>query len=100
MPSYTSTALTTVLVVVGGAEVTRLARQKQNADHPAWKQWEIPSAMSPVLGGFALGLFLFAFGIASERLATLFCLLVVIGSLMINGTALFNMFNILAPAKK
>jgi hypothetical protein len=46
--------------------------------------------MSPVLGGFALGLFLFAAGIAHERLATMLCLLIVISSLLINGHALFS----------
>lgn len=96
MSSYTLTAVATVAVAVAGAEVSRLAHKKQNADHPTWKQWDTGSAMHPVLGGFALGLFLFAAGIASERLATMFCLLIVVASLLVNGQALFT---VLTPKK-
>ena len=98
MPSYTATVIGTVLVVVGGAEVTRLANQKWNAERTdkqkALRQLKpVGSVMSPVLGGFALGLFLFAAGIASERLASMLCLLFVVGSLLINGQNLFALLN-------
>lgn len=98
MPSYTSTVMGTVVVVVGGAEVTRLANQKWNAERTprqiALKQKRpVGSVMSPVLGGFALGLFLFAAGIAHERLASMLCLLIVIGSLLINGRNLFALLD-------
>lgn len=91
MPSYTSTVLGTVVVAVGGAEVTRLADLKWNSDHKnPVQQRRVGSAMSPVLGGFALGLFLFAAGIASEHLASMLCLLIVVASLLINGKNLFT----------
>jgi|SRR5881392_1303166 len=96
MPDYTATALTTVVVVVAGAEVTRLANQKFNTDHPGLApaaQRKTGSVMGPVFGGFVLGLFLFAAGIASEYLASLLCLLLIISSLLINGGNLFTALN-------
>lgn len=97
MPSYTTTVMGTVLVAVGGTQATRLANQKWNADHPkAMLKKSVSPAMSPVLGGFALGLFLFAAGIANERLATLFCLLIVVASLLVNGHNLFSLLNSIA----
>lgn len=99
MSSYTLTAVATVAVVVAGAEVSRLDHQRQNKDHPAWKQWDIKPAIHPVIGGFTLGLFLFAAGMASEHLATLLCLLIVVSSLLINGPALFALLNP-SPAPK
>lgn len=95
MSSYTLTAVATVAVAVAGAEVSRLAAIKHNADHPRDVR-PVIGTMSPVLGGFALGLFLFAAGIASERLATMFCLLIVVASLLVNGQALFS---VLTPSK-
>jgi len=84
MPNYTSTAVLTVGVAVAGAEVTRLAKAKAGDKNPG-------SVMGPVLGGFTLGLFLFAAGIASEYLATLLCLLIIISSLLLNGQNLFTL---------
>jgi hypothetical protein len=89
MPNYTLTAVTAVTVVVAGAEVSRLAAIKAGKPNNT-------TVMGPVLGGFTLGLFLFAAGIANEYLASLFCLLLIIGSLLVNGTALFT---VLTPAK-
>lgn len=96
MPDFTATVLTTVVVVVAGAEVTRLANKKYNAEHPGAPKRKESTVMAPVIGGFALGLFLFAAGIASEYLASLLCLLLIISSLLINGG---NLFTALNPAK-
>lgn len=84
MPNYTMTAVTTVAVVVGTAEATRLAKQKAGDKNPG-------TVMGPVLGGFTLGLFLFAAGIASEHLATLLCVLLIISALLLNGQNLFSL---------
>lgn len=95
MPNYTSTVLGTVVVVVGGAQVTRLANQKYNASAPRAARKPVADPMSPVLAGFALGLFLFAAGIASERLASMLCLLIVVTSLLVNGRNLFSLLSAL-----
>jgi len=81
---YTTLAFTTVVVAVGGAEAARLAHR--DASGAAAPQ---PFSMSPVIGGFVLGLFLFAAGIASEYIATLFCYLIIISSLLVNGLSVF-----------
>lgn len=96
MPDFTATVLTTVVVVVAGAEVTRLANKKYNTEHPGAPKRTESTVMAPVIGGFALGLFLFAACIASEYLASLLCLLLIISSLLINGG---NLFTALNPAK-
>lgn len=84
MPNYTTTAVLTVAVAVGGAEATRLAKARDGADNPG-------TVMGPVLGGFTLGLFLFAAGMASEYLATLLCILIALSSLLLNGQNLFTL---------
>lgn len=84
MPNYTATAVLTVAVAVGGAEVSRLAKIKAGDKNPG-------TVMGPVLGGFTLGLFLFAAGIASEYLATLLCLLIIISALLLNGMQVFSL---------
>ena len=89
MSNYTATAVTAVVVTVAGAEVARLAALKAGTAPKA-------TVMGPVLGGFTLGLFLFAAGIANEYVASLFCLLLIIGSLLVNGG---NLFTVLTPAK-
>jgi len=96
MPDFTATVITTVVVVVAGAEVTRLANTKYNAENPKQPAKKVSTVMAPVIGGFALGLFLFAAGIASEYLASLLCLLLILSSLLINGQDLFTALN---PAK-
>jgi uncharacterized membrane protein YdcZ (DUF606 family) len=90
------TAVATVALAVGSTEAARLVHQKQNHDHPGWKQWKISSPMHPVIAGFSLGLFLFAAGIANERLATLLCLLIVVSALLVNGIPLVT---VLTPKK-
>lgn len=47
--------------------------------------------MKPVLGGFVLGIFLFAFGMANENLATRFCVLVAVAAVLVNGKSLFGL---------
>lgn len=84
MSDYTSTAVLTVVVAVAGAEMSRMAAAKAGKKVPS-------TVMGPVLGGFTLGLFLFAAGIASEHLATLLCLLIILTSLLVNGATIFSL---------
>ena len=78
MIPYTPLAMTTVLVAVGGAEATRLSKKE-------------PLGMSPVIGGFALGIFLFALGMITEDLASKLCLLIIVAALLKNGKALVSL---------
>lgn len=75
--NYTSLAFTTCVVAVGSAEAKLLAEKK-------------PLAMKPVLGGFMLGIFLFAIGMASESVATKMCILIIVTALLLNGIQLFS----------
>lgn len=74
---YSTTAVLTVLVVVGSTEATALIKGK-------------PPTLKPVVSGFLLGLFLFTFGLLSEPLATKVCYLVVATSLLVNGIPLIQ----------
>jgi hypothetical protein len=74
---YTTTAVLTVLVVVGGTEATAVISGK-------------PPTFKPVVSGFLLGLFLFTFGLLSESLATKICYLIVAASLLVNGIPLIQ----------
>ena len=74
--SYTTLAVTTSVVAVVSAEAKHLADKK-------------PLEMKPVIGGFILGVFLFAFGMVNENVATKFCYLVIITALLLNGSKLF-----------
>lgn len=85
MPDFTSTAMVTVVVAVGSAEAARVAKKE-------------PMNMSPVIGGFLLGVFLFAFGMISESVATKFCVLIIVASLLVNGLPFFQMLGT-KPAK-
>jgi hypothetical protein len=80
MPNYTSTAMLTVLVAVGSGEAARIATKK-------------PMVMTPVIGGFALGIFLFAFGMVSQPLAVKFCILIIVASLLKNGVAITSLMH-------
>jgi hypothetical protein len=75
---YTTLAVATVITAVGGAEAKRITDKQ-------------PLTVSPVLGGFTLGIFLFAFGMVNETLATKFSVLIIIASLLINGKPLFTL---------
>jgi hypothetical protein len=80
MPNYSAVVVTTVLVAVGGAEAKRITHKE-------------PLGMSPVLGGFLLGIFLFAFGIANAGLAAKFCLLIIVSSTLVNGLSVFSLLS-------
>lgn len=92
MSNFPLKALATVAVVVAGAELSRTSNADWNKKNPA-KPPKNVSVMAPVFGGFMLGLFLFAAGMASEYLASLLCLLLVIGSLLMNGRIMFTVLN-------
>lgn len=96
MPSYPLTALATVAVVVAGAEVSRTANADWNKKNPRSAP-KNTAAMPPVIGGFTLGVFLFAAGMANEQIASLVCLLIVVGSLLRNGPQLLA---VLTPLTK
>ena len=74
---YTTTAVLTVLVVVGGTEASAVIKGKA-------------PTLKPVASGFLLGLFLFTFGLLSESLATNVCYLIVAASLLVNGIPLIQ----------
>lgn len=76
MSNFTGLAMVTCVITVGATEAALIKKHKT------------PS-IRPVIGGFVLGLFLFAFGIMNEELATLFCYLIIVGALLINGASLF-----------
>lgn len=93
MSSYTSLAFTTVVITVGATQLKRLSDERKGVKN-------LTPLMTPVFGGFVLGLFLFAFGMVSERLAKLFCILIIVGALTWNGTAALEMFQALTPKTK
>ena len=74
---YTTTAVLTVLVVVGGTEAKGLIKGQA-------------PTLKPIVSGFLLGLFLFTFGLLSESLATKVCYLIVAASLLVNGLPLIQ----------
>lgn len=74
---YTTTAVLTVLVVVGGTEASAAVKGK-------------PLTLKPVVSGFLLGLFLFTIGLLSEDLATKICYLIIAASLLVNGLPLIQ----------
>lgn len=76
MSDLTSLAMVTAVVTTGATEAALI------------KKGSGPT-MRPVIGGFLLGLFLFAAGMINPRIATLFCYLIIIGALLINGASLF-----------
>lgn len=90
MSDFTGMAFTTVIVAVGSTEARRIVDVNWNNANPKAVQRKTSSAMSPVIGGFILGVFLFAFGMVNEHLATLFCVLLIVSALLINGLSLFT----------
>lgn len=72
MSSFTGLALTTAVVAAGSTEARYLAEKK-------------PLSMKPVIGGFVLGVFLFALGMASESVTRKFCYFIIITALLVNG---------------
>lgn len=92
MSDFTGMAFTTVAIAVGSTEAKRVADMKWNTDNPHAKPRDLVPVMTPVLGGFVLGIFLFAFGMVNEYLANLFCILIIVGSLLTNGVAMFSLY--------
>jgi uncharacterized membrane protein YdcZ (DUF606 family) len=68
-------AILTVLVTVGSTEANRIVNGKKTES-------------SPVIGGFILGIFLFAFMMVNPKLGSRFCYLIIISALLINGGGL------------
>jgi hypothetical protein len=93
LSDFTGMAFTTVAVVVGTTELRRVADQKWNTANPKAVQRKLLPVMSPVIGGFVLGVFLFALGMVNEYLANLFCILLIVSALLINGISVFSLFN-------
>lgn len=73
-------AILTVLVTVGSTEANRVLNGK-------------PMDSSPVIGGFILGIFLFAFMMMHPQLGTKFCYLIIVSALLINGSGLMKALN-------
>jgi uncharacterized membrane protein YdcZ (DUF606 family) len=69
-----------VLVAVGSNEAAKVA--KGNG-----------FAITPVLGGFLLGAFLFVIEDVNPKLGNAFAVLVLVSSLLVNGQALFTAIN-------
>lgn len=69
----TSLSMTTVFIVVGTTEASRLASKKG-------------LSIKPVIGGFLLGIFLFAFGMMNADLTAKFCYLIILSALLVNGS--------------
>lgn len=75
--NYTNLAMTTAVIVAVSAEAKDLATNKKLSG-------------KPVIASFALGIFLFIFGMASESVATKFCYLVIVTAVLANGGPLFK----------
>ena len=67
---------TTVLVTVGTTEFKKLVTNKG-------------FAMSPILSGFILGIFLFMASAVNTKFAATLCALIMITAVLINGIAVF-----------
>lgn len=72
---FTSLVIITVVVTVGGSEAKRVTTGES-------------VELTPVLGGFLLGMILFLVGIGSEEITTDICYLIIVSSLIINGAAI------------
>lgn len=77
---YTTLVFLTCLTAVGSTEINKAVK------HQTTPQQTYP----PIIAGFALGVFLFIFGMANEGLGARFCILIIAGSLLINGIPLFT----------
>lgn len=66
--------IVTVFVAVGGAEAKRVTTGQ-------------PVKLSPVVAGFLLGMLLFIGGLLSDELTEDFCYLIIVSSLIVNGTS-------------
>lgn len=66
----------TVLTVVGINEADRVANHQ-------------PPVMKPIIAGFILGIGLYSIEGMDEQLGKLFCILLIVGSLLVKGATLF-----------
>lgn len=73
--NLTTLIVVTVLVTVGGAEAKRVTNQQ-------------PVTMSPAVAGFLLGMILFIVGLFSDEITEDFCYLIIVSSLIVNGTSI------------
>jgi len=71
------TVPTTALFVAGMAEADLILNKK-------------PPIVKPIIGAFLLGIGLYGVQELNPRLASLFCVLLVINSLMFHGLSVFN----------
>lgn len=76
--SFTGLVFITSATAVAGAEAKNIVKGE-------------PLEMKPVIGGFTLGVFLFAAGIVNEKIAAYLCYLIIVSSLVINGLPLFKL---------
>lgn len=75
-----SLVATTVIVAVGSNEANKLVRGQG-------------IEIQPVIGGFILGLFLFALMAVNAPLATKFCILIIITAVLVNGKPMFTVLS-------
>lgn len=75
-----------VLTAVGGAEIALAVKGKA-------------PTIKPVIGGFLLGATLLIIGSINSQLGEAFAILVIIGSLLTNGVAIFNAASTASTAK-
>ncbi len=76
------TILLTVATVVGTTEAKALYAPGKN------KQGKL--TVRPVIAGFAMGVFLFAFDSINSDITTKLCVLIIISALLINGLPLLS----------
>lgn len=84
---YQNLVLTTAVVVGGSAEIRSAVVDKK-------------LTAKPILAVFALGIFLYIMGMASENVASKFCYLIIVTALLVNGQPLFNALNPTLTPKK
>jgi hypothetical protein len=73
--------LTTVAVAVGSNEAKKVVTGKG-------------LAINPIIGGFILGIFILGIATVNAGLATKFCVLLIVTSLLVNGPSLFKVLTI------
>lgn len=80
---------TTVLAVVACTEAKIVSNHYDAQNHFVAAA---PLNMKPVIGGFALGLLLFAFDAVSPTVTKYLAILILVAALSINGQYLLNFF--------
>lgn len=80
---------TAILVTVAGTEAKTISNHYDAQNHFVAAQ---SLSMKPVIGGFALGLMLFAFDAVNSEITKYVAILILITSLLMNGQYLLNFF--------